>query len=89
MKTTNLLLVIAFLTTATVLHAGSLRDGERARTLTVGEQALFGPKSARLRYDPRMIRAAELARQRAAVERHVSLPKPAGEKPAPARIAAN
>lgn len=43
----------------------SLRDQRTARPLTAEEQAMFGPKSGGLRYDPRMIRAAQIARQRA------------------------
>ena len=43
----------------------SLFDWAHARKLTPGEQAHFGPKSGLLNYDPRMIRAAEIAQKRA------------------------
>lgn len=43
----------------------SLLDQRRARELTTRERTLFGPKSAGVRYDTRMIRAAQIATQRA------------------------
>jgi hypothetical protein len=43
----------------------SLTDPRTARSLTSEEQRMFGPKSASLKYDPRMIRAAQIAQQRA------------------------
>lgn len=43
----------------------SLLEKNKARALTPEEQRTFGPQSAGRRYDPRMIRAAEIARQRA------------------------
>lgn len=43
----------------------SLLDRTRARPLTQDQQSHFGPKSGSFRYDPRMIRAAEIARRRA------------------------
>jgi hypothetical protein len=43
----------------------SLLDREKARRLSVDEQSLLGPRSGELRYDPRMIRAAQIAKQRA------------------------
>ena len=43
----------------------SLMDRAHAEKLTPGQKALLGPKSGGLRYDARMIRAVEIARQRA------------------------
>ena len=43
----------------------SLLDKTQVRSLTPEEQSVFGPKSGGLRYDARMIRAAQIARQRA------------------------
>jgi hypothetical protein len=43
----------------------SLLDRQKARSLTAEEQSQFGPQSRGLRYDPRMIQAAQIARQRA------------------------
>jgi len=64
---TKPIFLITFLVLAatSTLRAESLRDRSSARRLTTEEQALFGPKSIKLRYDPRMIRAAQIARQRA------------------------
>jgi hypothetical protein len=60
------LLFALLLATTSALHAeDSLVDKLALRRLTPEEQAMFGPKSASLRYDPRMIRAAEIARERA------------------------
>lgn len=60
-----LLITLLVLAATSTLRAESLRDKSSARRLTAEEQALFGPKSTNLRYDPRMIRAAQIARQRA------------------------
>ena len=60
-----LLITLLVLAATSTLRAESLRDKSSARPLTTEEQAIFGPKSKGLRYDPRMIRAAEIARQRA------------------------
>ena len=43
----------------------SLFDKLFARKLNPEQQAMFGPKSGALRYDSRMIRAAEIAQRRA------------------------
>ena len=43
----------------------SLLDKNKARPLSAEEQRAFGPKSNGLRDDPRMIRAMEIARERA------------------------
>jgi hypothetical protein len=43
----------------------SLLEKGKARALTAEEQRAFGPKSAGRQYDPRMIRAAQIARERA------------------------
>jgi len=61
-----LLSLAVLLTAASTLSAeDSLIDRRTARVLTPAEQRIFGPKSASLRYDPRMIHAAEIAQQRA------------------------
>src|SRR3954462_2542060 len=43
----------------------SLYDSRNATSLTATEQAWFGPKSGKIKYDPRMIRAAQVAASRA------------------------
>jgi hypothetical protein len=43
----------------------SLLNPSRARPLSSREQSAFGPRSGQFHYDPRMIRAAEIAKQRA------------------------
>lgn len=43
----------------------SLLNPTQARPLSTHESSLFGPKSGNFKYDPRMIRAAEIARERA------------------------
>lgn len=43
----------------------SLFDKKEAHTVSPALQKIFGPKSAGLRYDARMIRAAEIAQRRA------------------------
>ena len=43
----------------------SLYDASKAKELTPEQQRAFGPKSGGVHYDPRMIRAAEIAKQRA------------------------
>ena len=60
-----LLLTALLLTAATVSAEDSLLEKPKARSLTPAEQPMFGPKSGGLHYDPRMIKAAEIARQRA------------------------
>lgn len=61
------LISVLLLQTATAVRADeeSLRNSRNARPLTQAEAGLFGPKSSSLRYDPRMIRAAQIAQQRA------------------------
>jgi hypothetical protein len=60
------ILLTVLLSTAPVATADeSLLDKPKARGLTAEEQPMFGPKSGGLRYDPRMIRAAQIARERA------------------------
>lgn len=62
----HLPLLLALLLTVPTLHAeDSLTDLRRARSLTVEEQPIFGPKSGGLKYDTGMIRAAQIAQQRA------------------------
>jgi hypothetical protein len=65
-----ILLTALLSTTAAVLADDSLLDKPKARGLTSEEQSMFGPKSNGLRYDPRMIRAAQIARERA--HRHMT-----------------
>jgi hypothetical protein len=43
----------------------SIMDKAHAEKLTTGQKGMFGPKSGGIRYDTRMIRAAEIAKQRA------------------------
>jgi hypothetical protein len=43
----------------------SLFNKAKAKPLTKGQRSLFGPKSGSFSYDPRMIRAAEIAKRRA------------------------
>lgn len=50
---------------ATASGEESLLESRNARTLTPEQQKQFGPQSGSLRYDPRMIRAAEIAMRRA------------------------
>lgn len=62
----RLLLLLALFYATPLLHAeDSLTDRRKVRRLTTEEQRLFGPESASLRYDPRMIRAAQIAQERA------------------------
>jgi hypothetical protein len=54
------------LAAASLLHAeDSLADKQRSRTLSSEEQQIFGPQSGGIRYDARMIRAAQIAQERA------------------------
>lgn len=65
-KRTIQFVATAFLFAAPVLHAeDSLIDKLSIRALNPDEQKTFGPQSGKFRYDPRMIRAAQIARQRA------------------------
>jgi hypothetical protein len=63
----SLLFVVLSLLASLGSAAGddSLLDKRVARKLTPREQALFGPKSDALKYDDRMIRAADIAVHRA------------------------
>ena len=64
LKTLSLLLALAF--AARCAHAEeSLYERKGARKPTAAEQRNFGPKSGSQNYDARMIRAMEIARQRA------------------------
>jgi hypothetical protein len=60
-----LVLLLISATAVTLRAEESLVDKLKARPLTAEEQRIFGPKSASLKYDPRMIRAAQIAQQRA------------------------
>jgi hypothetical protein len=60
-----LLLALLFTAASTLFAEDSLVNKPNIRRLTPEEQRIFGPKSASLKYDPRMIRAAEIAQQRA------------------------
>lgn len=60
------LLFAMLLTAFSTTHAEeSLLNKTAVRRLTPEEQQMFGPKSSSLRYDPRMIVAAQIARKRA------------------------
>ena len=60
------LLIAAIFGMATDASAeDSLFDRTRAKSLTERQRSLFGPKSGSHPYDPRMIRAAEIAQRRA------------------------
>jgi hypothetical protein len=60
------LLAFTLCASAPLTHAeDSLLNPAQARPLTTPERSLFGPRAAKLHYDPRMIQAAEIARQRA------------------------
>jgi len=70
MKSFRLLLPAAlaaalFLNVSAAKADESLLQKESTEKLTKEQRSLFGPKSGSLRYDPRMIRAAEIAEQRA------------------------
>ncbi len=58
-------LLSAFATAAEPAKQASEYDRSRARKLTPEEAKNFGPNAGRFRYDSRMIRAAEIAAQRA------------------------
>jgi hypothetical protein len=57
--------VLALLSLAARADEKSLFDSSSAKKLTPEQQAQFGPKSGNLKYDPRMLKAAEIARKRA------------------------
>ena len=63
------LLVLAALFSSVAAASGqateSLYDKKTAKKLDVSQQSLFGPQSSKFRYDKRMIRAAEIAAERA------------------------
>jgi hypothetical protein len=63
----HLLVLLSILVSITAIASAedSLLDKAQVRRLTPQEQSTFGPKSGGLRYDARMIRAAQIARQRA------------------------
>jgi hypothetical protein len=67
MKKIHLPILFAALLSITAITSAedSLLDKTKVRSLTAEEQSSFGPKSHGLRYDPRMIRAAEIASERA------------------------
>jgi hypothetical protein len=67
MKKFRLPILFTFLLSIAAVSSAedSLLDKTKVRELTPMEQPSFGPKSHGLRYDPRMIRAAEIARERA------------------------
>lgn len=58
-------LLVLQLTAHGETKAESLLDPRHTRPLTQEERKLFGPKSAGLHYDKRMIRAAQIAQERA------------------------
>jgi hypothetical protein len=57
--------IVIFFTARTARADGSLYDASRAEKLGANSAVDFGPRSSEFRYDKRMIRAAELAAQRA------------------------
>jgi hypothetical protein len=59
------LCIFAFLLCVEANAADSLYDKKTARPLTNTEVGLFGPKATSYRYDSRMIRAAQIAQERA------------------------
>lgn len=62
----SLLLFVLLAIAPSALRAeDSLIDRKSMRSLSPEEQRSFGPKSGGLQYDPRMIRAAQIAEQRA------------------------
>src|SRR5438270_474828 len=68
MRMLRFLMVLAFACTFSSLvraEEPSLIDRHNAKKLTPEQQAQFGPKSGNFQYDSRMIRAAEIAKQRA------------------------
>lgn len=67
MPTFRTTILASILLTATCVARvdDSLLDRKKARKPAAEEQAFLGPQSGKLRYDPRMIRAVQIARQRA------------------------
>lgn len=67
MRTLLLLLSIlcTFASASTASAKTSLFNAREAKALDTSEQALFGPQSGKFRYDKRMIRAAQIAADRA------------------------
>jgi hypothetical protein len=59
------LCIFAFLLCVDASAADSLYDKKNARTLTSSEVGFFGPRASSYRYDSRMIRAAQIAQERA------------------------
>ncbi len=59
-------LILSLLIAASTVHASEyVYDSSGAQTLTKSQQAYFGPHSDQFKYDPRMIRAAQIAAARA------------------------
>ncbi len=61
----TLLCLCALLLSVRVHASDSLYDQTNARKLKSSEVSLFGPRAGSYRYDSRMIRAAEIAQERA------------------------
>ena len=59
------IVLAASLSPVTAKADESLMDKTHPEALTRAQKAMFGPKSGGIRYDERMIRAAEIAKQRA------------------------
>jgi hypothetical protein len=59
------LILLSGLLIATAKADESLIEKSRVEKLTRAQKTMFGPKSGGLRYDTRMIKAAEIAKQRA------------------------
>ena len=67
MKNCLPILLAAILFSAAIAGAAeeSLLQKDKAQTLTPEQAAMLGPKSSGRRYDPRMLRALEIAKRRA------------------------
>jgi hypothetical protein len=61
----SLVLVASTLSSLAAKAEDSLMDRSQAQKLTPAQKEVFGPKSGGIRYDARMLRAAEIARARA------------------------
>jgi hypothetical protein len=61
------ILIFIFLAVGAVSSeaSDSLYDRSTAKKLDLSKQSLFGPQSSKFRYDARMVRAAEIAQERA------------------------
>ena len=60
-----LLLVLLTLVPVFARASDSLYDRTTAQKIDISKQEIFGPQSSKFRYDSRMLRAAEIAQERA------------------------